>query len=115
MPLIVWANNFNYKHVITKQFYRLVNNAGISIEAGKKALKIHETPEQWWDITMAVNTKSVFLASKYVTGQMLSQDKLASGDRGWIINISSIFGLVGGGYIRKPICFVERCRIEDKD
>ncbi|KAL7952606.1 NAD(P)-binding protein [Trichoderma compactum] len=66
----------------------LANNAGISIEAGKKALKIHETPEQWWDITMA-----------YVTGQMLSQDKLASGDRGWIINISSIFGLVGGGYI----------------
>ncbi|PTB63613.1 NAD(P)-binding protein [Trichoderma citrinoviride] len=74
----------------------LVNNAGISIEAGKKALRIHETPEQWWDLTMAVNTKSVFLASKYVIAQMLSQDKLVSGDRGWIINLSSIYGLVGG-------------------
>lgn len=64
---------------------------------------------------MAVNTKSVFLASKYVTGQMLSQDKFASGDRGWIINISSIFGLVGGGNIRKITCFAELYNIEDKD
>lgn len=87
----VWLNDFN----------RLVNNAGISIEAGQKALKIHETPEQWWDLTMSVNTKSVFLATKYVVAQMLRQDKLASGDRGWIINISSIFGLVGGKHIRK--------------
>ncbi|RFU81358.1 short-chain alcohol dehydrogenase [Trichoderma arundinaceum] len=77
----------------------LVNNAGISIEAGKQALKIHETPEQWWDLTMAVNTKSVFLVSKYVIAQMLRQEKLASRDRGWIINISSIYGLVGGRYI----------------
>ena len=50
---------------------------------------------------MAVNTKSVFLASKYVIAQMLSQDKLVSGDRGWIINLSSIYGLVGGREIRK--------------
>lgn len=89
--LKVWLNDFN----------RLVNNAGISIEAGQKALKIHETPEQWWDLTMSVNTKSVFLATKYVVGQMLRQDKPVSGDRGWIINISSIFGLVGGKNIRK--------------
>lgn len=80
---------------------RLVNNAGISIEAGREPLRIHETPEEWWDLTMAVNIKSVFLATKYVIAQMLKQDKLASGDRGWIINISSIFGLVGGRYIRK--------------
>lgn len=83
----------------------MVNNAGISIEAGQKALKIHETPEQWWDLTMSVNTKSVFLATKYVVGQMLRQDKLISGDRGWIINISSIFGLVGGKHIRKAFYF----------
>lgn len=81
----------------------MVNNAGISIEAGQKALKIHETPEQWWDMTMSVNTKSVFLATKYVVAQMLRQDKLVSGDRGWIINVSSIYGLVGGKYIRKAI------------
>ncbi|KAM5385545.1 hypothetical protein ACJZ2D_000744 [Fusarium nematophilum] len=77
----------------------LVNNAGISIEAGKPALRIHETPEDWWDVTMAVNTKSIFLACKYAIAQMLKQENTESGDRGWIINISSIFGIVAGGTI----------------
>ncbi|KAM0238425.1 hypothetical protein ACHAP5_008615 [Fusarium lateritium] len=57
---------------------------------------IHETPEEWWDLTIAVNLKSVFLTSKYTIAQMLKQEKSESGDRGWIINISSIFGEVGG-------------------
>ncbi|KAF4949297.1 hypothetical protein FSARC_13504 [Fusarium sarcochroum] len=74
----------------------LVNNAGISVEAGKKACRIHETPEEWWDLTIAVNLKSIFLTSKYVIAQMLQQEKSESGDRGWIINMSSIFGVVGG-------------------
>ncbi|KAF5661766.1 short-chain dehydrogenase reductase [Fusarium heterosporum] len=74
----------------------LVNNAGISIEAGKQPHRIHETPEEWWDLTIAVNLKSIFLTSKYTIAQMLKQEKSDSGDRGWIINISSIFGLVGG-------------------
>ncbi|KAG8357985.1 hypothetical protein FVEN_g4445 [Fusarium venenatum] len=74
----------------------LVNNAGISIEAGKTPCRIHETPEEWWDLTMAVNLKSIFLASKYAIAQMLKQERNESGDRGWIINISSIFGVVGG-------------------
>ncbi|KPM41157.1 hypothetical protein AK830_g5409 [Neonectria ditissima] len=74
----------------------LVNNAGISIEARHAPLSIHETPDETWDVTMAVNAKSVFLASKHTIKQMLRQDVLASGDRGWIINMSSIFGLVGG-------------------
>ncbi|KAI8625858.1 NAD(P)-binding protein [Xylariaceae sp. FL1651] len=74
----------------------LVNNAGISIEAGRAPLAIHETPEDTWDMTMAVNTKSVFLGCKYVIAQMLKQDLHSSGHRGWIINMSSIFGLVGG-------------------
>ncbi|KAF4467733.1 oxidoreductase yxbg [Fusarium albosuccineum] len=77
----------------------LVNNAGISVEAGKKPLKIHETPEESWDLTMAVNLKSVFLVSKYVIAQMLQQEKFESGDRGWIINISSIFGIIAGAHI----------------
>jgi NAD(P)-dependent dehydrogenase (short-subunit alcohol dehydrogenase family) len=81
----------------------LVNNAGISIEAGREPLRVHETPEDWWDVTMAVNAKSVFLGCKYVAAQMLQQDKSASGDRGWIINISSIFGLVGGYYTSESI------------
>ncbi|KAK7429125.1 hypothetical protein QQZ08_004340 [Neonectria magnoliae] len=74
----------------------LVNNAGISIEANNAPRRIHETPDETWDITMAVNVKSVFLASKHTVKQMLQQDVLASGDRGWIINMSSVFGLVGG-------------------
>lgn len=57
---------------------------------------MHETPEDWWDLTLAVNLKSIFLVSKYVIAQMLKQDKSETGDRGWIINMSSIFGLVGG-------------------
>jgi NAD(P)-dependent dehydrogenase (short-subunit alcohol dehydrogenase family) len=80
---------------------RLVNNAGISIEAGKQPCRIHETPEEWWDLTIAVNLKSIFLTSKYTIAQMLKQEKSESGDRGWIINISSIFGEVGGYTIRK--------------
>ncbi|KAF5024830.1 hypothetical protein F66182_3069 [Fusarium sp. NRRL 66182] len=74
----------------------LVNNAGISVEAGKTPSRVHETPEDWWDLTMAVNVKSIFLASKYTISQMLQQEKSESGDRGFIINISSIYGIVGG-------------------
>ncbi|KAI5465267.1 hypothetical protein BGZ63DRAFT_450209 [Mariannaea sp. PMI_226] len=76
----------------------LVNNAGISIEAKNPPYKIHETPDDTWDITMAVNAKSVFLACKHTIRQMLRQDVQPSGDRGWIINLSSIFGLVGGRF-----------------
>jgi NAD(P)-dependent dehydrogenase (short-subunit alcohol dehydrogenase family) len=76
---------------------RLVNNAGISAESRRAPLAVHETPEEDWDITMAVNTKSVFLGCKYVIAQMLQQQPhSSSGRRGWIINMSSIFGLVGG-------------------
>ncbi|KAF0635665.1 hypothetical protein FPSE5266_00285 [Fusarium pseudograminearum] len=74
----------------------VVNNAGISIESGKPSRRIHDTPEEWWDTTMAVNLKSIFLLSKHSIAQMLKQDKNEAGDRGWIINIASIFGLVGG-------------------
>lgn len=52
-------------------------------------------------MTIAVNLKSIFLTSKYTIAQMLKQEKSESGDRGWIINISSIFGEVGGYTIRK--------------
>ncbi|KND86421.1 putative oxidoreductase [Tolypocladium ophioglossoides CBS 100239] len=74
----------------------LVNNAGISIEAGRPPARLHETPLETWDTTMAVNTRSIFLGCKYAIAQMLKQTELPSDDRGWIINISSIYGLVGG-------------------
>lgn len=62
---------------------------------------IHETSESDWDTTMSVNAKSVFLGCKYAAAQMLKQDLLPTGDRGWIINMSSIYGLVGGSRIRE--------------
>lgn len=64
----------------------LVNNAGIS-GANKPT---HEITEEEWDRVMAVNVKGVFLCTKYAIPQM----KRAGG--GSIINLSSIYGLVGG-------------------
>ncbi|KAJ3493007.1 hypothetical protein NLG97_g5008 [Lecanicillium saksenae] len=74
----------------------LVNNAGVAMKAENgPPPRIHETSEAHWDITMAVNAKSIFLGSKYAIVQMLKQEPLATGDRGWIINIASVLGLVG--------------------
>lgn len=78
----------------------IVNNAGIAIESTDPQ-PIHTTTEETWDTTMTVNAKSVFLGCKYAIAQMLKQDAHPSGDRGWIINVSSIYGLVGGGQNRK--------------
>ena len=44
---------------------------------------------------MLVNGKSVWLGCKAAITQFLAQPPHPSGDRGWIINLSSIFGLVG--------------------
>ncbi|KAJ9252697.1 hypothetical protein DTO021C3_4415 [Paecilomyces variotii] len=73
----------------------IVNNAGISVEA-RDPQPIHTTTEEVWDLTMQVNAKSVFLGCKYAISQMLKQDPHPSGDRGWIINTSSIMGLIAG-------------------
>lgn len=73
----------------------MVNNAGISIEARNPAV-LHLTDETTWDTTMRVNAKSVFLGCKYALAQMLSQEPHADGDRGWIVNVSSIMGMIAG-------------------
>jgi len=65
----------------------LVNNAGIS-GANKPT---HEISEHEWDTLMAVNVKGVFFCTKHVIPHM----KAAGG--GSIINLSSIYGLVGAG------------------
>ena len=65
----------------------LVNNAGIS-GANKPT---HEVTEAEWDALMAVNVKGVFFCTKHVIPYM----KAAGG--GSIINLSSIYGLVGAG------------------
>ncbi|KAI9703043.1 MAG: putative secondary metabolism biosynthetic enzyme [Bogoriella megaspora] len=73
----------------------MVNNAGIAIESVNPN-PIHTTTQETWDKTMRVNATSVFLGSKFAIQQMLKQEPHPSGDGGWVINISSIFGLVGG-------------------
>ena len=71
----------------------MVNNAGISAEARTPG-PVHQTDEALWHGTMAANVDSVFYGCKYATRQMLQQDPHPSGDRGWIVNLASVLGLV---------------------
>jgi len=64
----------------------LVNNAGIS---GTNA-PTHEVSESDWDAVMDVNVKGVFLCTKHAIPYL----REAGG--GSIVNLSSIYGLVGG-------------------
>lgn len=73
----------------------MVNNAGISAETPHFHIRTHEQTEAVFDKDIAVNLKGVWLGTKYATGQMLKQEPHVSGDRGWIINLCSILGLVG--------------------
>jgi hypothetical protein len=41
------------------------------------------------------------LGTKYATKQMVSQEPGANGDRGWIVNLASVYGLGGGVGIGK--------------
>jgi NAD(P)-dependent dehydrogenase (short-subunit alcohol dehydrogenase family) len=74
----------------------LCNNAGISVESThERPLPVHETSEEDWDRTLAINSKSVFLGCKYGIAQMLKQDPLPGvRDRGCIVNTSSVQALV---------------------
>ena len=75
----------------------IVNNAGISVESTHvRVMRIHETEEEDYDKTMAINAKAIFLGCKYAIKQMLQQEPLAgsNGDRGWIINTASIQSFV---------------------
>lgn len=63
----------------------LVNNAGI---AGINK-PTHEISEQEWDALMAINVKGVFFCTKHVIPY------LKNNKGGSIINLSSIYGLVG--------------------
>ncbi|PCH52547.1 MAG: cyclopentanol dehydrogenase [Cellvibrionales bacterium] len=62
----------------------LINNAGIVISKPNE-----ETTVEDWDITMAVNSTGVFLGCKSIVDTM---DKAGGGS---IVNISSIYGIIG--------------------
>lgn len=68
----------------------MVNNAGIF--TGLHTI-VDETEDEY-DRTMLVNSKSVWLGSKFAIKQMLTQDPV-DGSRGRVVNIASIGGLVG--------------------
>jgi NAD(P)-dependent dehydrogenase (short-subunit alcohol dehydrogenase family) len=77
---------------VVKEFGKLdatVNNAGIA-GADKPT---HELTEKEWDTVMNVNVKGVFFCTKHAISHMLK----AGG--GSIINLSSIYGIVGAGDI----------------
>ncbi len=63
----------------------LVNNAGIS-GANKPT---HELSQKEWDKVMAINVKGVFLCTKHAINYM------QAAGRGSIINVSSIYGIIG--------------------
>ncbi len=63
----------------------IVNNAGI---AGTSK-PTHETTEEEWDAVQAVNVKGVFFCTKHTVRHMLETGG------GSIINLSSIYGLIG--------------------
>lgn len=73
---------------VAKQFGRLdivVNNAGVA-GASKPT---HEISEAEWDFVQSINVKGVFFGTKHAIPQL----RKAGG--GSIINLSSIYGLVG--------------------
>lgn len=73
----------------------MVNNAGITCQdANCQPPRTHETPENLFDLGMKVNVKGVWHGIKYSCAQFLNQEPHTSGDRGWIINLCSIMGLI---------------------
>jgi cyclopentanol dehydrogenase len=64
----------------------LVNNAGIATLSG-----IEETSEEEWDSIVNINQKGVWFGMKYAIHAMRQRGA------GSIINISSIYGLIGSG------------------
>lgn len=96
-------------HLNADTLISLVNNAGVGLEALRPPAQVHTTDEDLWDKTMLVNSKSVFLGCKYAIAQMLTQTPHTSGDRGWIVNISSIMALIGGPSNRASFCLPNLC------
>ncbi|KAJ9610694.1 hypothetical protein H2200_005471 [Cladophialophora chaetospira] len=86
-----------------KQYGRLdimVNNAGISAVMKSAAFQSgsqcrpHELEDDVLEKDFAVNVRGTWLGIKHAAAQFLKQEPHVSGDRGWIINICSVVGLV---------------------
>ncbi|MGA7438693.1 MAG: glucose 1-dehydrogenase [Luteibacter sp.] len=79
------AGAIQHAHAMYGRLDVLVNNAGI---AGPDK-PTHELTEDEWDRVQRINVKGVFFGVKHVVGLM------RAGGGGSIINLSSIYGLVG--------------------
>jgi NAD(P)-dependent dehydrogenase (short-subunit alcohol dehydrogenase family) len=73
----------------------LVNNAGIT-GAPKPT---HEITVEEWDQVLGVDAKGVFLCTKHVVPYMIR------GGGGSIVNISSVYGIVGGMDVPPPFLY----------
>lgn len=71
----------------------MVNNAGIGGTENHGI--VHKMTEDTWDSVISIDSRSVFLGRKYACAHFMDQTPHPSGHRGWIINTSSIMGLVG--------------------
>jgi NAD(P)-dependent dehydrogenase (short-subunit alcohol dehydrogenase family) len=53
---------------------------------------VHECSDEGWDVTMAVNARSVFLMCRAAVRQMLAQPASEHAARGAILNMTSVLG-----------------------
>ena len=82
----------------------LVNNAGVAVSPDKGSERpIWEHTDAGYDLAMNVNARGVFNGTRAATKVMIEQEPWPSEDRGWIINISSIYGL-------RPFPKISECR-----
>lgn len=74
----------------------MVSNAGITLEGeAQDGVPVWDTTLETWEMTQKINSSGVFLGTKFAAKQMLSQPPHENGDRGWIVNVASVLGLVG--------------------
>ena len=75
------------------------NNAGFALESRNPA-PIWDIPLDLYHRTIEANVNGVYYGVKYASKQMITQEpQQPSGDRGWILNAASVFGLVGSQYV----------------
>ncbi|KAK7184198.1 hypothetical protein DPSP01_001168 [Paraphaeosphaeria sporulosa] len=73
----------------------MVNNAGIAPESSTPA-PIWATTLETYHKTLRVNLDGVYYGTRAAAAHMITQDPINShGDRGWILNACSVYGLVG--------------------
>ena len=82
----------------------MVNNAGISPEVKGGSVPIWKIKDSTWDDGLQVNCTGTFFCVRAAAAQMVKQDPLDSGDRGWIINMASTVGLASMPNIGESCC-----------